>query len=867
VAAEAKEVGEGPETSATPARPRRWRRRLAITGFVLVVLAVAFRVALPYAIERAVPIGAERFGFAASLANVDLALLRGHVTLEGLRVAPLAAPSAAPDLLSLGRLFVNLEWLRLLRGEVEVAELQIEKPALSLVRAADGYIELPALPPSTEPAIQEPAPEPSEPLPVLLKSLSIRDTAFHLVDGGGGADLVDFALKELGFSDLRLAGAKVGLGGIRISEPRLRVRRELQATKAGVRGQPATPAPAPAEDGPPPDLRIDDLEIERAEFSVLSDGEPVSVALRLKTTGVSLAPDAPFPFDFGLEADDGSVSVKGQLGLNPLVWDGKVGWQRLAVPLFVRAALPELIPWIRSCSASGELAVKLDPKGVRVSGQLGVDDFAFEDPEQQLALGWKSLAIELKDASVPLDGRAEPIQVALGKIALAAPQARYVLPNTAVERLLTSAGAGPAAESAAQGAAPGAEAAPPAATEPAPAAPPEPATAAPGAAQPRITIERIEVRGGIAEFVDRSGAEPYQGRVRDLSLDVAGVKLPERTVQSLRVRGIAPERAPFDLRAALPGAKGTLSFKLERLPLAQFSPYAASAADLRIPKGALSLDTKATFANAGAAGQVETKVVVHELSIKGGPKAISVAGMPLDLVLALLRDPQGDIALPIPLEYGEQGASAGIGTILLGALQAALTGAVTSPIKAVGALLPSGGATEISFEPIAFAPGSAEAPDEASARLAPLAALLVQRPGLGLALIGQAGPEDRLSLAEAMLVERVAAERGLPELEGAGFFARRRVQSALAERGRGEPGALEPEDQELLARYVEATEVPAERYAALARRRAEALRDRLVSEHALGPARIALEAAQGPVAPGVATELRVAAAQEETPSP
>jgi hypothetical protein len=144
-------------------------------------------------------------------------------------------------------------------------------------------------------------------------------------------------------------------------------------------------------------------------------------------------------------------------------------------------------------------------------------------------------------------------------------------------------------------------------------------------------------------------------------------------------------------------------------------------------------------------------------------------------------------------------------------------------------------------------------------------ALLAQRPGLGLALVGQAGPEDRLSLAEAMLVERVAADLGLPELEGAGFFARRRVQGALAERGRGEAGPLEPEDQALLARYVEATEVPAERYAGLARRRAEALRDLLATS--LAPARLAVEVAPDPLAPGVVTELRVAAAQEEGASP
>jgi hypothetical protein len=421
-----------------------------------------------------------------------------------------------------------------------------------------------------------------------------------------------------------------------------------------------------------------------------------------------------------------------------------------------------------------------------------------------------------------------------------------VLPNTALDRLLAGTGAAPAAAPAGE------------TPREAAAAPPE-ESAAPAAPEPRITIDAIEVRGGSAEFVDRTGAEPYQGRVRDLSVDVTGVKLPERTVQKLRVRGIAPERAPFDLEAALPGAKGSMSFELEGLPLAQFTPYAARAADLRIPKGELSLETKASLANQGAAGKVQTSVVVHQLAIQGGPNAISVAGMPLDLALALLRDPKGDIALPIPLEYGQQGAKAGIGAIVRGALKAAVTGAVTSPIKALGVLLPEGGSAEISFEPVAFAPGGAAAPEDAAARTGPLAKLLAQRPGLGLGLVGHAGPDDRLALAERVLIERVSADQALPELGDAGFFARRRVRGALEARGRGEPGALEPEDEALFARYLEATQVPAERYTDLARQRAEALRDVFTTAHGIAATRLTPEASPEPGKPEVALELRVAA--------
>ena len=95
---------------------------------------------------------------------------------------------------------------------------------------------------------------------------------------------MDFALAELGFTDLRLVGRE----GRARRHPHLgaapRVRREVQATKAGARGKAASaPRPRPpGAAGAPPELRIDDLEIERAEFSVLTDGEPVSVALRLE---------------------------------------------------------------------------------------------------------------------------------------------------------------------------------------------------------------------------------------------------------------------------------------------------------------------------------------------------------------------------------------------------------------------------------------------------------------------------------------------------------------------------------------------------------------------------------------------------------
>jgi hypothetical protein len=843
-------VSEGEAAEGAASRPAsRWRRRLGLLAAIVVGLVVALRVALPYALERAVPIGAERFGFDATLDNVEFALLRGHVTLEGLRVAPLAATTSgaeAPDLLRLGRLFVDIEWSGLFGGAIEVAELVLERPELALVRAADGFLELPALPPSTEREEDAPPPsEPGEPMPVVLHSILLRDMALRLVDATGGGDLLDFQLKELGLGDLQLVGARVGLGGIQISEPQLSVRRELQNTQLGTRGAPAeVAAPNEEEVSAPPELRIDALDVEGAGFSVVTDGEPIAMALHLRVSNLSFAPEAPFPVDLAIEVGDGSLALLGELGLNPLVWDGKVSWERLNVPLLVRAALPELIPWIRSCAASGELDVQLTTADVRVSGRGGIDDFAVEDPEQELALGWKALAIELRELTLPLAAPEEPMRLSLGVISLEAPSARYVLPNTAVERLVATAGGGDGS------------------SEEAPEDPGPSDSATTAGPEPRIRIEAIQVRGGEAEFVDRSGEEPYQGTVRDLSVDIADVSLPERTVANVRVRGLAPKRAPFDLKAALPGANGNASLKLERLPLDQFTPYSVSAANLRIPKGALSLDTTATLTRSGAAGTVKTKLRLHELSLDGATDAITVAGMPLSLVLALLRDPRGDIALPIPLQYGDAGATTELTTVIAGAITAAIKGAATSPLKAAGALLPKGGGAEVSFDPIAFAPGGVDVPSEAEARVASTARLLGERPALGLTLRGSAGPADRDALAERILIERIAAGDGLPELSDAPFFARRRVQGVLAARARGEAEEPTAEDAPLLLRYIAATEVPAGRFTELARGRADSLRSQLESDYDIAPVRLTAEAAPLPGAPEVELVLGLAALAE-----
>src|SRR5690606_12791687 len=140
----------------------------------------------------------------------------------------------------------------------------------------------------------------------------------------------------------------------------------------------------------------------------------------------------------------------------------------------------------------------------------------------------------------------------------------------------------------------------------------------------------------------------------------------------------------FSLRGSLGADTGEAVLAVEELALAPFNPYATSAAGYALG-GKASLDTKLRIRN----GRYETNndLVLQRLEVSSQrPGDFEERfGVPLDLALALLRDPAGNITLSIPVAVDERGASAGIGTVIAGAIRQALVGALTAPLKLLGA--------------------------------------------------------------------------------------------------------------------------------------------------------------------------------------
>jgi hypothetical protein len=847
-----------------PALLRDRRLWLALAALVLAV-----RAGLPLLVERVIESQASQaLRLPVRLGDVDFWLVLGGVELEDLRVgrkgSALDLAEIAPEasLFTLRRAYVRLGWLDLLRGRIRLRELALDEPTARVEREPDGRIApLPEAPPEPQPAPQ-PAAEEGGAMPLAIDQLALRTAKLMVAhEVKGERDLLTFALEELTLGDFALDEKGISLGAVGIRRPSVRVQRQLAlggpapaaAPRPAAPAPPTAPAPASARSAKPAqqaqEYRVQRISIERAAFALEMEQSQLDVALGLDAENVTMARDQTFPVRVTLELAGGKIEVDGKTGIDPIVFDGTLRWADLALPPLLAPLSPGPTDWLRAATSRGDLrlAVRLAPLTDAVNSALTVSGTAVlagvdaGDPRQELGVAWKSLQVDLDETRIPLAPEAGAAKFALRAVVLDEPAFRFTLPATSLAELGGSeAPAEPAAG----------------------APPPAPEPTSPAAAEPSISVASLELRAGRADFIDRSVTPEYTGALRGIAVSARDFRWPERDVKDLRVRWVGPDAATLDVRGALAGGTGEIRLALARLAVPGFNPYATSLAGLEITSGDFNLETrigarKTTF-------QTRSQITIHDMGVgSGGSGMVPGVGLPINVVLALLRDPRGDISLSVPVDVDEGGARAGLGSIVLSALRATLIGAVSSPLKALGSVADLGAlavgerAAEPGIPPLEATPGKPELTESAAERLPQLASVLEARPILAFVLRGRAGEPDRLPVAEDLLREAIARDEE-PPLPDSSFFQRRRLRSALEERARGETPELSDEDRAALERWIASVTVPRERLLALARSRAETLLARMAAEHGVAATRLPLgEPGEGE--PGVTLELTAAA--------
>jgi hypothetical protein len=683
-------------------------------------------------------------------------------------------------------------------------------------------------------AEEEPS-EPGPPLPIAIDTLRLSGIELLLLNLARERPPIVLEMEALALEDFRLEQGTMTLGSLDLESPSVTVLRDANfATQfQGAEQEAAEVADVSEEEpGTPPALHIAHLELAGAEFSIVAGEETLLATLRIAADNVSLDEGQRFPLEVDLGIASGELKLAGQAGVIPPSFAGTLTWNGLELGPLLRAAVPDAPLSIASGASEGTLEIDALLAGkpehgeshLTLSGRAAVKGFDAREVQDRLALAWQGVEVVIDRIHVvrpSADAPAPAPKIALASLNVTAPQIR-------MKRSAATAPAG----------APEAAALPdeePAAAE---------TTPAREASQPRLTLARLDVSGGVLELDDATVSPPHRSEFRDITVQATDVSWPDVAFASLKAGMLGPRDSEIALQGALEPAGGDLEIEVKELPLPGYSPYAAEAAGYRLEAGTFSLDAEVSIE--GQTVTLDGDVHLRNLDVAEVHSGTfgEQFGMPLDLALALLRDPFGGIHLPVNGSFGpESGGGVSLAPIVAGALQQALIGAVTSPIKGLGLLIPGAGKRDdgMLLQPITFAPG-ALVPGSDS-QLPSLAKLLEARPRLALVLRGRSGPEDDRYLATEMLAEAAASDSELPALSAAeaGFLERRRLMGALEDHAKGDEQALselDAEDAQLLDRWVAEVEIPASRREELARTRAKGLSDLLANQRGVDAERV-----------------------------
>lgn len=291
--------------------------------------------------------------------------------------------------------------------------------------------------------------------------------------------------------------------------------------------------------------------------------------------------------------------------------------------------------------------------------------------------------------------------------------------------------------------------------------PKQPASA--GAAEPfPYRVRRVPVSDGRVDFADLSLFTPFGTKIHELKGIVAGVSSAPNARAQVKLDGRVDEygtaRIDGELNTSDPKAFTDIGLAFRNLEMSRLTPYSGKFAGRKIDSGKLTVDLKYKIDKSRLAG--ENQIVMERLKLGGKVESPDAVDLPLDFAIALMEDSNGVIDLGLPVTGNLDSPEFSFGALIWKALGNLLTRIVTSPFRALGALLPGG--NEETFKSIAFEPGRSDVPPPEKEKLNKLAGALQKRPQLKLTVQGRYNPEtDLAELRSAGLRRALAGRQGL----------------------------------------------------------------------------------------------------------
>jgi uncharacterized protein involved in outer membrane biogenesis len=688
---------------------------------------------------------------------------------------------------------------------------------------------------------------------------SLGLTALALSRAGEPAPFFTLPGLALDLGRLDLVGRVAHVTSLSLDGPDLAVVRErdgaidllrlARAPAPGDAGAAPSPPPPPAAASAPAarpwQLALDRLSLRRGRLGFVDRGTAPATSLVLADLGVTverLSWPSRHPLTFSIGAampGGGRTEVSGQLRLDP--FEGQVVARTLDAPI--------------------EPYAGYFPFPARLGGLFSGDsvtEFERRGDRYRIASRGRAWA---RDVSVGAPGVAEPV----------ARMARFEIrgidfswPNYALVERVTLQAPQVRVERDREGRVNLRELFTP--REPAGAAPPPPAGAAPAAAPAApaggegdagrrpgllqtmvLDFREIALEDGFVRFLDRTTSPAFSqdlDRLRLTVRDLSNVLGRHRT--SLVAQGLVGGRAALDLRGDLSGIGESLSADLvgeiKDFPLASANPYAEDLVSWIITRGTLS--TKVHYRVEGDRLTAEHAIRLDRIDVqkaRSEDEARKRLGLPLGLIVAMLKDSRGDISFELPLNGRLSDRSFNWGEMIWAGIKQVIGKVLLSPFRAIGRLFagreddPDGA---LAIDAVTFAGGSAVVSPEMERHLTRVADFLRRSPYVKLALTPVVTAADVQTLKSRALLARIetfAEQRGIRELPAA---------IAAYYLAQGLPGPAPKSVDEQLTALREREPAPEARLHELAERRQRAIQDHLDRAEGIPAARLAAKAPQ-----------------------
>lgn len=512
-------------------------------------------------------------------------------------------------------------------------------------------------------------------------------------------------------------------------------------------GAPATGGDA-GDDPPGPALRLSELLIEdfKAVFEdrLPRDGARLEVAdLDLSLRDISNTEGARFPVRLDLVlGGGGQLSASGELGVLPAA-TAEAEVTMADVPLAL--AQPYVADVLKLAIDSGRLglagtvAIRED-EPLAFAGRLDLPEFSLRDTGQDERLvGWTLAAVPALSVSLGKNA------IEMRELVLTEPYARIRIAadgSTNFESLVNEPS--------------------PADSRDAPVPETDAGEQAEASPPPAIRLGRIRLVNGSTDFADLSLPLPFATRITGLGGEIAPIATDSREPAQIGLEGKVDQyglaRVNGRVNFLAPEQLTQLDVLFRNVDMPTLSGYSAQFAGRRIETGKLELDLRYRIEDRKLAA--ENRVVMSDFALGERVESPGALELPLDLAVGLLKGPDGNIDIDLPIRGDLDDPDFGYGRVIAKALANLIIRAAAAPFKLLGRLV---GIESEDFGEIDFLPGRADLLPPELEKLEKLAEALAQRPGLGLAVPAVADPAvDEPALREAAF--RVAVTERLAEL-------------------------------------------------------------------------------------------------------